>query len=275
MTTLAELAKLRKQALGNLDLKRVLLYAQPKAGKTLLAGSVAKVESIKNIYWFDLENGAATLLNPALGLTEAEMEKVTLFSIPDTKENPIAIETLLKVMSSKKDSLICHAHGKVGCTSCKSKPEANSLMPAIHTLTASDCIVIDSLSQVGDSAFEVGDRSTAGSSNAFAKYAEQGRLLADLLGLIQQAKTNLIAITHVTTNEAEDTKKETVIPLCGTRNFSLKVAKYFSTVVYLSVEAKRFKVGSSPTYKLNVIAGDRLGVKLEDTKEPSMIDLFK
>jgi len=285
MTTLAEIAQARKVALSSFDLKRILIYAQPKAGKTLLAGSVAKVANIKRVFWFDLENGAATLLNPELGLTQAEMKKVTLYSIPDTRESPIGIETCLKVVSSQKPSYICDTHGRVNCRDCMKAPapkptvelpeiEGNTIFPGLAALTASDCVVFDSLSQVGDSAFEVGSRVTAGDKSAYAKYAEQGRMLSDLLGMIQQMRTNVICITHVTTNEAEDTKKETVIPLCGTRNFSLKVAKYFSTVIYLSVEVKKFKAGSSPTYKLNVIAGDRLGVKLEASNSPSMLDIF-
>jgi len=45
-------------------------------------------------------------------------------------------------------------------------------------------------------------------------------------------------------------------------------------VVYLSVELKKFKAGSSPNYKINITAGDRLGVKLEDKDVVSMEDLF-
>jgi len=170
----------------------------------------------------------------------------------------------------------------VNCVKCKpsikiggNNTEAvTTPFPAIHTLGAEDCIVIDSLSQLGDSAFEVALRATAGDRNSYAKYGEQGRLLSDFLGMLQQTKTNIICVTHVTTNEAEDTKKETVIPLCGTRNFSLKMSKYFSTVVYLSLEMKKFKAGSSPDYKINIVAGDRLGVKLETSQSPSMQDLF-
>ena len=289
MANLADLVaarnKLNQQSL--VDLKRVLIYGQPKSGKTFLAATVAQVPTIKRIYWFDLENGSSTLINPELNLTLEQMQKITVYNIPDTKDYPIAIDTMLKVISNRKGVTICEAHGKVNCVECKpklviggnGKPESSGSLsdtfPPINDLGTEDCIVIDSLSQLGDSAFEVACRATAGDRNSYAKYGEQGRLLSDFLGMVQQLKTNVICITHVTTNEAEDTKKETVIPLCGTRNFSLKLSKYFSTVVYLSVEMKKFRAGSSPVYKINTVAGDRLGVKLEDATEPTMTDLFK
>jgi len=290
MANLKDLVEARKQQIQtSLDLKRVLIYGQPKSGKTMLAASVAKVKGIKRVYWFDLENGSCTLLNPTLELSPEDMSKVEVINLPDTKEFPIAIETMLKFCSyrGKGELAICEAHGKVDCGQCKPKIVLGSaegmqttenkptLVPALNQLGAADCVVIDSLSQLGDSAFEAAIRTTVGDRSSYAKYGEQGRLLSDLLGMLQQARTNIICTTHVTVNEAEDTKKETVIPLCGTRNFSLKVSKYFSTVVYLNLELKKFKAGSSPDYKINIIAGDRLGVKLESLDHaPSMQDLF-
>jgi len=277
MANLKDLVAARKKLnqQTNLDLKRVLIYGQPKSGKTFLAATIAKVPSIKRIYWFDLENGCATLLNPELGLTEQHMEKVEVYGLPDTREHPVAIDTMLKIISNLKGVTVCEVHGTVNCVKCKTaNPDSLTTFPAISTLGSTDCIVIDSLSQLGDSAFEVACRATAGDRSAYAKYGEQGRLLSDFLGMLQQLRTNVICLTHVTTNEAEDTKKETVIPLCGTRNFSLKLSKYFSTVVYLSLEMKKYKAGSSPNYKMNIVAGDRLGVKLEASQSPCMQDLF-
>jgi len=290
MANLKDLVEARKQQIQtSLTLKRVLIYGQPKSGKTMLAASIAKVKGIKKVYWFDLENGSCTLLNPALELSSEDMGKIEVINLPDTKEFPIAIETMLKFCShrGKGKLAICEAHGKVDCNQCKPKmvlgiaevaqttENKSVLVPSLSQLGATDCVVIDSLSQLGDSAFEAALRTTAGDKSAYAKYGEQGRLLSNLLGMLQQARTNIICTTHVTVNEAEDTKKETVIPLCGTRNLSLKVSKYFSTVVYLNLELKKFKVGSSPDYKINIIAGDRLGVKLESLDHaPSMQDLF-
>jgi len=283
MANLADLVAAKNKLQSSmLNLKRVLIYGQPKSGKTYLAATIARVPSIKKIYWFDLENGSCTLINPELELTTEQMAKIEVIQLPDTREFPIAIDTMLKVISNRKGISICETHGKVNCIECRPKTVigegvvAAELIdfPAVANLTESDCIVIDSLSQLGDSAFEVARRETAGEKSAYAKYAVQGNLLSDFLGMLQQVKTNIVCITHVTVNEAEDTKKDTVIPLCGTRNFSLKVSKYFSTVVYLSVELKKFKAGSSPNYKINITAGDRLGVKLEDKDVVSMEDLF-
>ena len=84
----------------------MLFYGPPKTGKTRLAGQAAKIPEIKNIYMFSLENGHEVLIHEC-GLTEEEMDKITLFKIQDTTDEPIAIETMLKAISSKSDIMIC------------------------------------------------------------------------------------------------------------------------------------------------------------------------
>jgi len=271
MASLKELAEARR-SLTSSKLKHALIYGQPKTGKTWLAGTAIKSAKLARIFWFDIENGSSTLLNPELELTSEQMAKVTLYQLPDTCKNPVAIDTMLKVVSNLKGIDICEAHGKVACRDCKVAKSPTEYFPPIPSLGANDLIVIDSLSQLGDSAFAVATALTAGANNAFAKYGEQGKLLSDFLGMIQQLRTNVICISHVTTNEAADTKKELTIPLCGTRNFSMKVAKGFDTVIYNSIEMKKMKSGSSPTYKANTVSGDRDGYRMED--ETDLVGMF-
>src|SRR5690606_12088143 len=90
--------------------------SQPKMGKTRLAGTAAKIPELKKIYWIDIENGVETLLN--MGLTDEELAKIVLIKIADTRDNPIAIETILKTFTSKVPLKICELHGKVDCAEC-------------------------------------------------------------------------------------------------------------------------------------------------------------
>jgi len=275
MANLKDLVEARKLLLDtNLSYNRVLIYGNAKVGKTYLAATVAKIPSIKRIFWIDTENGSATLLNPELGLTDAQMAKVEIINLPDTKAHPIAIETIRKLLNCHNDVTVCEAHGKVACVPCKKDGLEVIDFPAIATLGATDCIVIDSLSQTGDSAFEVAKRMTEGDKSAFAKYGMQGDLLSELMSSIQQLRTNIICLTHAQLSEDVSSKKDTVVPLCGTRNFSLKTAKYFNSVIYLTMEMKKFKAGSTPTYKVNVVSGDRRGVKVEDMAVVDMEAIF-
>ncbi len=59
MTTLLDMANKAKE--GDIDAKKILIYGPPDGGKTHLGGTIAKVPSIKKVYWFDLEGGAETL----------------------------------------------------------------------------------------------------------------------------------------------------------------------------------------------------------------------
>ena len=71
---------------------RVLVYGEPKSGKTELVASLAEVY---NLLYIDLENGYATLLK----LPREWQERIEILSIPDTKVFPIAIETMLKIIT--------------------------------------------------------------------------------------------------------------------------------------------------------------------------------
>ena len=64
----------------------ILIYSQPKMGKTRLAGTAAKIKELNKIYWIDIENGSETLLN--MGLTDEELSKIILIKIADTRDSP-------------------------------------------------------------------------------------------------------------------------------------------------------------------------------------------
>lgn len=265
MPKLSDIAKAVAQVKAN---HSILIYSKPKFGKTRLAGTAARIPQVKRIFWFDLENGVETLLH--MDLTEAELEKVIVYKLPDTKENPIAIETMLKAFSIRNKITICDEHGKADCVDCK-KAGKPSLPFALAECTHNDLIVIDSGSQLGDSALNatmIGKDSMT--KPGWDEYGIQGKWLGDILSVVQQAKhTNFVVLTHEIIFE-DDEKKQQIFPLMGTKPFSMKVAKYFGTVVYLMKKMGKHAGASSSTFRPDVLTGSRLNIQVEKANELDM-----
>lgn len=250
----------------------VLVYGQPKTGKTKLAGTAITIPEFTRIWWFDGENGSETLLH--MGLTPEEMEKVTIFRIRDTKDNPIFIETMLKAMSAKETSAICDKHGRVDCPNCK-KEGIGFTHFSLSALTHNDLVVIDSGSQLGDSALVAACLGKGAMYKpGWDEYGIQGKWLGDILSVIQQAThTNFLIITQEIALEDDD-GKDKIFPLIGTKAFSMKVAKYFGTVVYVGKKLNKHVAGSSSLYQHNLMTGSRVNARIEDGKDPNMREIF-
>jgi len=250
-----------------------LLYGPPKSGKTQLVATLAKSTAYDTIYWFDLENGSDTILRMYKDgdLTLAEIDKIILIKIPDTREDPTAIETLLKTVASKSAVTICEAHGRVGCLQC-SKDKAPSIPFDYKSLTSRDAIVIDSMSQAGASALNMACKGRPVEFKpTFDEYGAMGKWLGDLCTVIQAAQyCDIYCITHVQILEDEN-KNDIYYPLCGTKNFSSNVAKYFGTVVFVTKKLKRHRAESSTLSSMNTLAGSRIGLELEATKELDLV----
>lgn len=250
----------------------LLIYGPPKSGKTKLVGTAAAIDEIENIYWFDIENGVETLLG--MGLTEAQMDKITVIKVRNTRSDPIAIETVLKAFTAKKPASICETHGRVDCAVC-----AKAGLPFISwwlgMCTHNDLVVIDSGSELGDSALAA---ACLGKPEMYKpgydEYGQSGKWLGDICSVIQQAtNTNFAMITHEIALE-DDEKKDRIFPLMGTKNFSMRCAKFFGTVCYIHKKMNKHVAGSSSTYRGDVLTGSRLNVKLEDSKEPNMRNIL-
>ena len=245
----------------------MLIYGPPKAGKTRLVGTAAKLPEVERIFWFDLENGSDTLLN--MGLTDEEMQKITLFKPQDTRENPIAIETMLKCMG-RGTHKVCDMHGKVDCADCTKHNRAFTAF-SLSQCTHNDLVVIDSGTQLGESAMAA---ACMGQSvlfkPTFDEFAIQGKYLSDILSTIQQAVfTNFVVICHALLQEDED-EKEKFFPLMGTKPYSLRVAGKFGTVVFVEKKMNKHVAGSSSTYRSNVVTGSRVNAKIENASVPDM-----
>lgn len=244
---------------------RALVFGAPKSGKTELA---ARLSEKFNLLWFDLENGYETLLK----LPHEWQERVEIVSIPDTKVFPIAIESMLKVITGSAVE-ICDTHGKVGCATCKKDSQPTTRV-CLNELTDDTIVVVDSLTQLSNSAM---NHLTKNQDDLYkpewSDYRNQGQLLDKFLSQVQQAKFNIVCITHETETEMEDGKKK-LVPVAGTTSFSRNTAKYFDHVVYAEVKNRKHVFASSTTYAGNILTGSRTDVSLEKDETPTLLRIF-
>lgn len=245
---------------------RVLLFGPPKSGKTKLAGSLAS--QFKLIY-FDLENGTDTLLQ----LPPEAQENVEVISLPDTRDYPIAIETMLKVIRGNPID-ICEAHGKVACAICKKSPDAVWNHVHLNALPLDTIVVIDSLTQLTNSAIaHITKDKDELYKLEFDDWGNLGKLLDIFLSHVQQAPYHVVCISHETEVKMQDGSTK-LVATAGTTNFSRNTAKYFDEVVYCEVKNKKHVAGSSTTYGNKILTGSRSGNVVESMDAPSLIPIF-
>ena len=244
---------------------RALVFGSPKSGKTELAGALS---TKFNLLWFDLEKGYSTLLK----LPKEQQERIEIISIPDTKVFPIAIETMLKVVTGMPVE-ICDLHGKVSCQLCK-KDSLLTTRVCLNDLTDEWIVVVDSLTQLANSAM---NHLTKTQDDLYkpewGDYRNQGQLMDKFLSQVQQSKFNIVCITHEIETEMEDGKKK-LVPVAGTTNFSRNTAKYFDHVVYCEVKNRKHAFASGTTYSGSVLTGSRTDVELEKDTVPTLLRIF-
>jgi len=256
---------------------RVIVFGGPKTGKSLIAGMLAE---FYNIIWVDLENGHEVLFQ----LPEEWQERITLIDLKDTRDFPIASETCLKMV--KKAVSICDEHGKVGCMIC-SKKEKESEEENAHELFFTDVdlpnldnnslVVFDSLTQLTNSCIAHITKNMPDDYKLdFDDWGNLGKLLDIFLSHIQQAKYNVVVISHETEAQTEG-KKRTLVPVGGTRNFSRNVAKYFDHVVYAERKNNKHVFSCASTGSTTILTGSRTGARVEDYdgEDASLLPIFK
>lgn len=265
---LSQVAKALKEANGPAKTHSFLIYGPPKTGKTELVATIANAPEFERVFWFDTENGIDTLIRMHNDgkLTDEAMEKIVYIKIPDTREDPIACETMLKSFSTKQAVTICEEHGRVACASCKSagKPSINF---DYRKLTRRDAVVVDSLSQVGQSSMNMACYGKPSEYKlGYDEYGASGKWLHDILTVFQAAAyCHIFCITHVQIMEDEN-KSDIYYPLCGTKNFSANTAKYFGTVIFVTKKLKKHRAESSTLSSMNTLAGSRIGIVLEKSE---------
>jgi len=246
--------------------ERILVFGGPKSGKTKLVAELAEQFNLK---YFDLENGYKTLRQ----LPAAWQERIELYSIPDTKIWPVAISTMLKVITGLPTSF-CVEHGNTTCISCR-KNGLPFESVELNKLTGEDIVVVDSATQLSLSTMSHIKRNDEELAKPeWNDYASQGFLLDKFFSQVQQAKFNICVITHEVESEMEDGRKR-LVPVAGTREFSRNTAKYFDHVVYCELKNKKHTFGSATDYAISVLTGSRSGTAIEQLAKPSLLPFFR
>lgn len=245
---------------------RVLIYGAPKSGKTQLAAALA---ASYKLIWFDLENGYATLLK----LPQTHQSNVELLSIPDSKVFPIAIETMLKVITGNPVS-ICEQHGKVSCPLCR-KDSAPTTDIELAKVGADTVVVIDSLTQLTNSAVAFITKNQPDDYKMdFSDWGNLKAVVEKFLSQVQVARYNIVCISHEEEVEMEDGRKK-IVPVCGSSKSSRNTAKYFDHVIYCDVKNRKHGAASSTTFANNILTGSRTDAILESEVNPSLASIFK
>jgi hypothetical protein len=245
---------------------RVLVYGGPKVGKTQLVSELAKQFKL---IWFDLENGYQTLLK----LMPDVQANIELICIPDSKVFPIAIETMLKVVTGKPME-ICEEHGKVACPLCK-KDSLPFASVCLATTPLDTIVVIDSLTQLTNSAIAFITKAQPDDYKMdFSDWGNLKAIVEKFLSQIQVAGYNIVCISHEEEVEMEDGRKK-IVPVCGSSKSSRNTAKYFDHVVYCDVRNKKHGVSSSTVASNNILTGSRTDIELEKSVVPSLLDIFQ
>lgn len=248
--------------------KHVLVYGPSKSGKTYLVGRLAEYGF--NLKWVDLENGRTTLYQ----LTPAAQERIDIVNVPDTKDFPIAAETVTKILKGDKVR-VCNTHGKISCSVCMKDCPADFTEVHPKGQTLNDILVIDSMTQYSNSIMSfIGKNADDFWRPEWEHYRSQGSMIDRGLTNVQTAPYNIVVITHESMVSLEDGKKK-LVPTGGTENFSRTLARYFDEVIYCDIKNKKHIAASSSTYEHNILTGSRSGLVLEKEAEASLLKIFR
>lgn len=253
---------------------RLLLYGAPGSGKTWAVGQLATTHKL---YYFSLENGHQTLLNPECVPVEAR-KNIVVISMLDTPENPIAC-TSLDTFFKQRNGVFCDAHGRISCPLCMkefgNEFSKHSTTIDLASLTPNDIIVIDSLTQWEASISFYLNRTTEGEiprsgDSVFDYYRKLALYLNRSLSRIQILKEcSIIVITHEVDAESV-TGNDKIVPAGGSKNFSRQNARYFDGVYHMYKQNKVHKMASSSTYSTTIDTKDRSGFDASKFKSPAL-----
>lgn len=230
---------------------RLVIFGSPGSGKTWSLGRLADTH---NLYYFSLENGYRTFLNPEC-VSPSSRKNIQIIQMQDTPETPIVFTSLDKFLKDRHGNF-CEEHGRVDCPICQ-RNKSPFLSIDIEKLTPSDILIFDSLTQWAESiSFYLSKDSD--SKGDFEYYRKLGLYLGRALSRIQLiSNCSIIVISHETGTESV-TGNERITPAGGTRNFARNNARYFDGAYYAYKENRKHRLASSSVFSNIIDTKDRL-----------------
>lgn len=256
--------------------RHIMVYGPPKSGKSALTGRLAALGY--QLHWCTLDGGITTLLNPEI-LAPEFRKNVHVIRIPDHRTNPVAITAIQEILKGGPKRF-CFNHGINQCATCKKQEDAKwSHTFDINLFGDLDILVIDHLGQLTESALnktifkEVTGLNGDDYKPERDDYMFQGHRLAGVMSKIQAANVNIVGISHEL-DASNIEGKDKIVPLVGTRNFSIGAAKYWDDVVFTRKENNKYLAFSSVINSNTILTGTRSGVDLSKDAIPDLSKLF-
>lgn len=259
MSTLADLAMQMKTS-GAEKPQMFLVFGEAFTGKTSLVCQFARKYKI---IWIDCDNGYDAIFS---ALPQEFWGNITLIRLRDTDQKAVIAETIWKLVRSKvpmqiKDSV---------------SGETFTIDPT-KLVPGQDMLVIDSLTKLSESSMQNYLGGPAAATMTFKKkefshYDSQGLYLKNVLSCCEKIPCHVGFITHEEELTQEDGSKK-LTPVCGTRNFSTQIGRWFSHSIHCRIKNGKHVINSNTTGDLRAIAGSRSRVSVTDTN--SLLKLFE
>lgn len=258
-----------------------MIYGEPFTGKSTLAASVAELGF--NVLWITFDKGYGVLKK----LPAEARKRIQVIIIPDTKDNPVGIRSMLKIITGAPVA-ICDKHGEVGCRRCQADNSASTTvnLGALDTRTV---VVIDPISMVAESALQVAilrgisqkQKDANGiveqDPNFFKPGYDQYMLLQfmmnNILTRIQAAPYHCICISHVVESSQEDNVKK-LVPVLGSAPYSINAYKFFDHIILARIVNGKYTFGSTARFFNSAVAGSRNEIELEKVDPPTLLPFF-
>lgn len=242
---------------------RIIIYGAPGSGKTWSIGRLAESH---NLYYFSLENGYRTLLNPDCVAPEFR-KNIQIIQMLDTPETPIAATSLDSFFRNRKGSF-CEAHGRNDCPLCKRSGDP-FLDISIPDLGPKDILIFDSLTQWENSiSFYLTGGKDTDAKGDFEYWRKLALYLARSLSRIQLINNcSIIVISHEAGVEMV-TGTDRIVPAGGSKNFARSNARFFDGAYYAYKENKKHKLASASTFSNIIDTKDRSAFDTSQFKDP-------
>jgi hypothetical protein len=270
--------------------RSTLIWGLPRVGKTRWAATIAKAPQINNVFLFDYENGAETILhakNKDGGpyFTNEELAKIQLIRVMDLPDKPRAYTTTELLFRRQKVTTLIHS--ETGDFHKSATPDGKCIEIGPEHWGSDTAFILDTIGQIGSSALNKAEQDNPDYKDPRKWYGQATHDLNNLFTMIQACPAYVIACTHVMDVEivtSRDAKgnptrtKNDMYPLCLSKNYSMNVGKFFGSIIYRYIELNKFAHLSSPIKKSGIQAGTRTDVDISadlDTTLPQVLKLMQ